>query len=68
MLEFKDPNKELPEMYKTVFVKQKDNQYCFAYYSPMGRWYPDDNADVAFSIDVIGWMPIEELDTIPVMK
>ena len=63
---FRDPKKELPEIYKTVFVKLKDDQYCFASYSSTGRWYPDDDADVVFSIDIIGWMPISELNSIEI--
>lgn len=63
---FRDPNKELPEQYKIVFVRTAGNSYDFASCSPTGRWYPDDNADVVFSIDVIGWMPISELDSIKI--
>lgn len=63
---FRDPKKELPKYYEVVFVKTVGNDYDFASYSPIRRWYPDDDADVVFSIDVIGWMPISELDSVEI--
>ena len=65
---FRDPKEQLPETYKTVFVKQKGNLYCFAYYSSTGKWYPDLDYDIEVmcSIDVIGWLPVRELDSIEI--
>lgn len=63
---FRDPKKELPEEYKTVFVRVIGNFYYFAYRLPNKKWFPDDNAEVSFSLDVIGWMPISELNSIEI--
>lgn len=64
---FRDPKKELPKEYKTVFVRQKGNQYYFAYYSSTSGWFTDDNADEEeFLRDVIGWMPLSELDSVEI--
>lgn len=68
MLKFKNPKKELPKYYEIVFAKLGDNQYCFAYYSPTGTWYPDDDADVVFSINVIGWISIKDLNKIQIKE
>ena len=65
-LHFRDPQKELPKEFKTVFVKQKGDNYAFAYTNGF-KWYLDDDSlEVKFSLDdVIGWLLIEELNSIP---
>lgn len=70
-MHFRDPKKELPEGYRTVFVRIVCGTvfaYDFAYYiSAMGRWYPSTDSEVVFSIDsVIGWMPITEFNSIEI--
>lgn len=68
---FRDPKKELPENYKTVFVRTGCDSafsYYFAYYnSNSGRWYPSEDIEFVYSINnVIGWLPLSELDSIEI--
>ena len=63
---FRDPKKELPKAYNSVFVKTFDNSYCFAYCSSEGKWYPDDGSEVVYPINVVGWMQTEEFDSIEI--
>lgn len=63
---FRDAKKELPKEYEIVFVRTVDNFYYFAYYSSTSGWFTGDNAEEEFSIDVTGWMPLSELDSIEI--
>lgn len=65
---FRDPKKELPKAYERVCVRTADNSYYFAYYSSKGKWYPDNGSGVAFSINIVGWMPLSELGLIEIKQ
>lgn len=65
---FRDPKKELPKVYESVLVRFKSGMYDIAYYSSNHKiWHPELNDDVSYDPKyVVGWMPIEELDSIEI--
>ena len=80
MLQFKDPKKELPKEGQRVLIKYHIVHYSSAsedgYYectydeSPAGEMaFIETNGEAYYWFilaDVVGWMPIEELDIIPI--
>ena len=80
MLQFKDPKKELPEEGQRVLIKyhftysnfpSKDGYYeCTYDKNPHGIMSFIETFGEVYHwfilADVVGWMPIEELDVIPI--
>ena len=65
---FRDPNKELPRVYESVLIKFKSGRYGVAYYSgSTKRWYLEFHDDIPYdSKNIIGWMPLSELDSVEI--